>query len=199
MSLSSANRSSSYLIYTFAFKSLKLVGQIAGISLVIGQLTLVYLQSLPQLLPISKKVAYHNQTFYLEFATKPEELVKGLKFRSQLPKDCGMLFNLGKEYKKVPFWMFNVKIPLDIIYIQNGLVTTVIKNAPPCKKDCPIYYGSSATEVLELGANTSNIKVGDRLTFTNIQNRGQGAGSREQGAGSREQGAESRGRNQFKS
>jgi uncharacterized membrane protein (UPF0127 family) len=157
------------------------VGQIAGISLVIGQLTLVYLQSLPQLLPISKKLAYNNQTFYLEFATKPEELVKGLKFRSQLPKDCGMLFNLGKEYKKVPFWMFNVKIPLDIIYIQNGLVTTVIKNAPPCKKDCPIYYGISATEVLELGANTSNIKVGDRLTFTNIQNRGQGVGSREQG------------------
>ncbi|MDB9341566.1 MULTISPECIES: DUF192 domain-containing protein [Cyanophyceae] len=96
-------------------------------------------------------------------------MAKGLKFRATLPSDQGMLFKLGEQYHNVGFWMHQVRFTLDIIYLDDGVVTTVINNAQPCSQaPCTIYYGSSATKVLELPAGVSNIQFGDKLTFTNL-------------------------------
>ncbi|MCC5618616.1 DUF192 domain-containing protein [Nostoc sp. CHAB 5836] len=156
-------------LYAALFKLLNILGPIAGISIIVASSTIAYLQTRPQHLPITHTLTYHNRTFYLEVATKPVELEKGLKFRNHLPSDRGMLFNLGKEYKNVPFWMQQVKIPLDIIFLKDNVVTTVILNAPPCAKNpCPIYFGRVATQVLELSPGAIKIRVGERL---NIQPR----------------------------
>jgi hypothetical protein len=62
--------------------------------------------------------------------------------------------------------MEQVKIPLDIIFIKDSMVTTVIYNAPPCAKNpCPIYRGSVATQVLELPSGAVKIQVGDKLNI----------------------------------
>lgn len=152
-------------LYTVGFRLLNILGPVSGISIIVATSTLTYLQTRPQHLPITHTFTHNNRTWMLEVASTPEELEKGLKFRASLPSDRGMLFNLGKEYKDVPFWMFHVKIPLDIIYLKDNVVTTVIYNAPPCPKNpCPIYQGSIATHVLEL-APGSGIQVGDKLNI----------------------------------
>lgn len=153
-------------LYAQGLKLLNIGGPVAGISIILGTLTISYLQNRPQYLPITHTLIHNNRTFKLEVATTPEELEKGLKFRSSLKGDRGMLFNLGKEYKDVPFWMSQVKIPLDIIFLKDNVVTTVIHNAPPCTKNpCPIYKGRVATQVLELSPSATNIRVGDRLNI----------------------------------
>lgn len=152
-------------LYTAAFRLLNIAGPVAGVSIIVATSTLTYLQTRPQHLPVTHILTHNNRTFKLEVATTPEELEKGLKFRSSLPSDHGMLFVLGREYKDVPFWMFQVKIPLDIIFLKNNTVITVIRNAPPCPKNpCPIYKGSIATHVLELAPGT-DIQVGDKLNI----------------------------------
>lgn len=152
--------------YIVGLRILNIAGPIAGICLIIGMPTLAYIQTRPQQLPITQKFTHNGQTFYLEVATKPQELEKGLKFRASLPSNQGMLFKLGDQYKNVGFWMHQVRFPLDIIYLDNGVVTTVIHNAQPCSQaPCPVYFGSSATKVLELPTGELAIKVGDKLTF----------------------------------
>ncbi|RCJ42428.1 hypothetical protein A6770_34800 [Nostoc minutum NIES-26] len=153
-------------LYSEGLRLLNIGGPIAGISIIVASSSICYLQTRPQHLPITHTLTHNNQTFKLEVATTPEELEKGLKFRSSLKGDRGMLFVLGKEYKDVPFWMFQVKIPLDIIYLKNNVVTTVVYNAPPCTENpCPIYKGRVATLVLELAPGAANIRVGDRLNI----------------------------------
>ncbi|YAF99187.1 MAG: DUF192 domain-containing protein (plasmid) [Nodularia sp. CChRGM 3473] len=156
--------------YLMGLKVLNIAGPIAGICLIVGIPTLAYFQTRPQELPITHKFIHNEQTFYLEVATKPEELEKGLKFRTSLPSNRGMLFKLGYQYNNVGFWMHQVRFPLDIIYLDNGVVTTVIYNAQPCSQaPCPVYYGSSATKVLELPAGVINIQAGDKLNIENCQ------------------------------
>lgn len=155
--------------YLIGLKVLNIAGPIAGICLIIGMPTIAYLQTRPQQLPITRKLTHNGQTFYLEVAAKPDELAKGLKFRATLPSDQGMLFKLGEQYHNVGFWMHQVRFPLDIIYLDDGVVTTIINNAQPCSQaPCTIYYGSSATKVLELPAGVSNIQIGDKLYFENL-------------------------------
>lgn len=155
--------------YIMGLKILNIAGPIAGICLIIGMPTVAYLQTRPQQLPITKKFTHNGQTFYLEVATKPRELQKGLKFRASLPSNQGMLFKLGDQYENVGFWMHQVRFPLDIIYLDDGVVTTVINNAQPCSQaPCPVYFGSSATKVLELPAGISNIEIGDKLIFKHL-------------------------------
>ncbi|WGV29065.1 DUF192 domain-containing protein [Halotia branconii] len=153
-------------LYSAGFKLLNILGPVAGILIILASSTIAYLQTRPQHLPITHTLTHNSRTFHLEVATTPEELEKGLKFRSSLPRDRGMLFKLGKEYKDVPFWMSQVKIPLDIIFLKDNVVTTVIHNAPPCAKNpCPIYKGSMATQVLELSPGVAKIQVGERLNI----------------------------------
>ena len=158
-------------LYVAGFKILNILGPIAGISIIVASLTIAYLQTRPQHLPLTHTFTHKKQTFYLEVASTTEELEKGLKFRSSLKSDHGMLFKLGKEYKNVPFWMSKVKIPLDIIFLKDNVVTTVIYNAPPCTQNpCPIYKGSVATQVLELRPGTVNIQVGEKLDIQPFAN-----------------------------
>ncbi|MDZ8264269.1 DUF192 domain-containing protein [Nostoc sp. ChiQUE01b] len=155
--------------YALVFKVIKIAGPFLGLSLILGAVANWYLQSSPQQLPLKYKLIQGERTFYLESASLPEELHKGLKFRTFLTSDKGMLFNLGRRHTNAGFWMYKVQIPLDIIYLDNGVVTKVIDNVLPCpKQPCPVYYASSATHVLELRAGQAkqvHIRPGIRLKF----------------------------------
>jgi uncharacterized membrane protein (UPF0127 family) len=56
----------------------------------------------------------------VEIADTPEKRQVGLMFREKLEKNSGMLF-VFEEEQYVNFWMKNMKIPLDIIFISESL------------------------------------------------------------------------------
>jgi uncharacterized membrane protein (UPF0127 family) len=145
------------------FKLLNILGSAAGIVLAVGMLIYAYIQTRPQYLPVTALLSYKGENFYLETAVSQDQLTRGLKFRSRLESNHGMLFKLGRLYTHVPFWMFQTHIPLQIVFLKDNLVTTVISHAVPCANPCPIYYGQQANQVIELPINTVNFRVGDRL------------------------------------
>ncbi len=73
-------------------------------------------------------------------ADTPEERMRGLMFRKSLGQKEGMFFVFPQEGFK-GFWMKNTYIPLDIIFISEDLkVSSVVKDARPCKGDhCNTY------------------------------------------------------------
>ncbi len=97
----------------------------------------------------------------------------GMMFRDSLDKDRGMLFVHPSE-TNVPYWMYQVRIPLDIIWMDHQRrIVEISANTPACtsksSRDCPGYGGhEKARYVLELaagGAAIYGLKVGDRLDF----------------------------------
>ncbi|MEM7552615.1 MAG: DUF192 domain-containing protein [Cyanobacteria bacterium P01_A01_bin.84] len=131
-----------------------------------------YLSTRPQHLEVEATTTINGTTIELEVADTPEELSRGLKFRKELPQNRGMLFDLGKRHENVPFWMHQVKIPLDIIYLDNGIITHIAANSLPCNtanpQGCPIYKAPSATHVIELNggkADELNLKVGEKINI----------------------------------
>jgi uncharacterized protein len=119
-----------------------------------------------QSLPISAEVTIGQQTIGLEVAATPMEQQIGLMARTSLAQDRGMLFPFNPA-RGVNFWMKNTLIPLDIIYLYQGVVKE-IHSAPPCASEpCPTYPSQTTIDqVIELGvgqAEVLGLKVGDRL------------------------------------
>jgi uncharacterized membrane protein (UPF0127 family) len=99
--------------------------------------------------------------------------MRGMMFRDSLAKDRGMLFVHPKE-ENVPYWMYQVRIPLDIIWMDHDRkIVEISANTPACtsntSRDCPSYGGhEKARYVLELaggGAGMYGLHVGDTLNF----------------------------------
>jgi uncharacterized protein len=83
----------------------------------------------------------------------------GLMYRDGLCEHCGMLF-MFKEEGKIAFWMKNMKIPIDIIFLNKDWEAVgIFRDVPPCAADpCTTYSPeSNAKYVLELKANSSQV------------------------------------------
>ena len=108
-----------------------------------------------------------NNCILLELAKTKEELSNGLMFREKLDENAGMLFDYGSP-KYVNIWMLNTLIPLDIIFINNGIILKIIEHAQPCKAlPCKIYNSEyPVNKVLEINSGKSkkmNLKIGQKL------------------------------------
>lgn len=108
-----------------------------------------------------------GQTIYLEIAQTPEEQAIGLMYRTSLADDRGMLFPFDPP-QRVGFWMKNVPISLDIIFLRNSKVINIAANAPSCTHEpCPIYPSVTAIDqVVELRGGRAaalGLKLGDTL------------------------------------
>jgi len=108
-----------------------------------------------------------------EVVTSKFDMSRGMMFRDSLAADRGMLFIHG-EPGLFPYWTYQVRIPLDMIWLdQNRLITEIVPNAEPCKMDsaskCPHFGGNKRSlYILELNAGAAakhNLKPGDRLDF----------------------------------
>jgi hypothetical protein len=87
-------------------------------------------------------------------ARSPAAQERGLKFRDSLGETDGMLFVLGRRDRHA-FWMQDVRIPLDIAWIdERWSVVDLASDLPPCPAaPCPIYAPSApARYVLEVRA-----------------------------------------------
>jgi uncharacterized protein len=126
---------------------------------------------LAQFLPVAATAQIADRKIALEVTRTPAEQAKGLMYRQALPDDLGMLFNFFPA-RPVAFWMKNVPVALDMVFIHNDKVVAIAESATPCAKEpCPIYptEGIIADRVIELRAGLTKeigLKIGDRITVT---------------------------------
>lgn len=107
-----------------------------------------------------------------EVKIRPFDMQRGMMFRDALPQGEGMLF-IHAEPGNYPYWMYNVRIPLDIIWLDaNRRIVEISADTPPCKtraSECPTYGGKARSQyVLEIGGGEAaryGLKVGDTLVF----------------------------------
>ncbi|QLE58643.1 DUF192 domain-containing protein [Nostoc sp. TCL26-01] len=131
--------------------------------------------NLGQTLPISAKATVPNGTIIeLEVARTSEQQQMGLMYRPALPENRGMLFPFASP-QPIKFWMKNVPVALDMVFLQNGVVKYIEAAAPPCAKEpCPIYGPDIPIDaVIELRAGRAaelNLRSGDsiKIEFPNI-------------------------------
>jgi uncharacterized membrane protein (UPF0127 family) len=77
-----------------------------------------------------------------------------------------MLFRFGDIHRS--FWMKDCIIPLDMIFIRDGVVTSIAHMCPPCSGDaCPSYKGIGE-DVIEVEGGVCRdlgIGAGDRVKY----------------------------------
>ncbi|NJN86735.1 MAG: DUF192 domain-containing protein [Leptolyngbyaceae cyanobacterium SL_7_1] len=122
-----------------------------------------------QILPISAQAIVAGQRVQLEVAQTPAQQAMGLMFRPALPDDRGMLFPLG-SLRPTQFWMRNVPVPLDMIFLRDDEVVAIEASAPPCTTAvCPVYGPTTPiNQVIELRGGRAaelGLQVGDRVTI----------------------------------
>ncbi len=121
-----------------------------------------------QMLPIGAEVIVGGEAIALEVTRTPQQQALGLMYRKSLPANRGMLFSFDQpRYPR--FWMKNVEISLDMIFLRDGEVKAIAANVPPCTTTpCPIYGPQTPIDqVIELRggrASELGLKVGDRVT-----------------------------------
>lgn len=112
----------------------------------------------------------------VETMARPEDMMRGMMFRESLPENRGMLFVHGSP-GLYPYWMHQVKVPLDIIWLDhNKRIVEIVPGAPPCpvtgkeaQERCPNFGGHQPSQyVVELASGMvrkHNLKFGDGLAF----------------------------------
>lgn len=114
-----------------------------------------------------------GQKVVAETMRRDIDQMRGMMFRDALAKDRGMLF-VHTADENHPYWMYQVRIPLDIIWMNHERrIVEISANAPPCPsksaRECPSFGGhEKARYVLELaggGAAQYGLRVGDVLNF----------------------------------
>ncbi|MFN7938701.1 MAG: DUF192 domain-containing protein [Bryobacteraceae bacterium] len=114
-----------------------------------------------------------GQLVQAEVLTRREDMMSGMMFRSTLAPDRGLLFVHSKP-GRFSYWMHNVKVPLDIIWMDTEHnIVEVSANTPPCLDSdpvrCPHFGGAEDSQfVLELAAGMAEkygLRKGIKLSF----------------------------------
>jgi len=112
----------------------------------------------------------NGQKIRAEVELTEADMQKGMMFRDSLARDRGMLF-LHEKPGYYPYWMFQCKISLDIIWMDSDhRIVEISANTPPCPaKPCPNYGGHRpARYVLELAggeAQRQGLGSGQAIEF----------------------------------
>lgn len=124
-------------------------------------------QNTGQMLPIAAQAEIGGERILLEVTRTPRQQQLGLMYRPELPPDRGMLFSFDPP-RPVGFWMKNVKIHLDMIFLSDGEVQAIAADVPPCTAEpCPTYGPAVPIDrVIELRGGRAaelGLEVGDRV------------------------------------
>lgn len=100
------------------------------------------------------------------------DMARGMMFRDSLAPDRGMLF-FHAQPGNYAYWMYQVRIPLDIIWMDaNRRIVEISANTPPCKtkaSECPSYGGKATAQyVLELAGGMAakyGLQQGELIRF----------------------------------
>lgn len=132
--------------------------------------------SLPSRAPSANAaVTYHQLTFLpvnasikAEIAATEPAREKGLMFRTSLDKNSGMIFYFEQTGYHA-FYMYNTRIPLTVIFLNESLRIVDIQEMAPCLEQnpfaCPTYTPRArckyAIEVNQEFVREHGIKNGD--------------------------------------
>jgi uncharacterized protein len=126
-----------------------------------------------QLLPVSATAEMAGEVFELEVASNPQQQALGLMFRSELPANRGMLFPFASP-RRARFWMKDVPVPLDMVFLRNGEVIAIAAEAPPCQAEPCDTYGPDSEivdQVIELRSGRAaeiGLAEGDTVTIREL-------------------------------
>lgn len=124
--------------------------------------------------PSTKYVTISGKIIDVEIANNQALRNKGLSGRTALGVNSGMLFVFESKSVNASFWMKDMLIPLDLIWIENGNVIRIDKNIKPpapgtSDSQLSVYTISTPIDyVLEVNAgftDQNNIKVGDSVAL----------------------------------
>ena len=126
-----------------------------------------------QQLPTTAIALISDTTIQLEVAQTPQQQAIGLMFRESLADDRGMLFPFANE-RMARFWMKNVPISLDMIFLNGDRVVGIALDVPPCKAEpCPVYGPNALVDgVIELRggrAQELTVEVGDTIEIQSLE------------------------------
>jgi uncharacterized membrane protein (UPF0127 family) len=107
------------------------------------------------------------QHITIEIADNQEQRAQGMMYRTSMEEEQGMLFI--HDYPEVQsYWMKNVKVPLDIIYVgENKQIVTIYQGVMPYSQKT-IPSTAEALYVVEVNAGFTgrhNIEEGDFIDF----------------------------------
>ena len=119
-----------------------------------------------------KLVSFSNgQQIVAEVVSTEISREKGLSDRDYIDQDNGMLFIFDTP-GLYPFWMKNMRFPIDIVWIENDTVIGFEENIQPENPPIRSYRPELPVDkVLELKSGTVElfkIKIGDKLDITTI-------------------------------
>ena len=121
------------------------------------------------LVPVTITAAGQTHRFDVEVVRSPEEQKQGLKLRTALPANGGMLFPFDKP-RIATFWMQDTLIPLDMFFIRaDGSIDRIAENTIPQSLE-PVTSGGEVSAVLELAGGTAarlNIDETAKVTWEN--------------------------------
>lgn len=109
----------------------------------------------------------------VEVAGTPAEHIKGLSGRKLLEENHGMLFVFEQEGSP-SFWMYDMRFPLDILWINNGRIVYIHENVPhpdpgTAASELPVYRPPvKITHVLEVNAGWAKeheVQIGDIVRY----------------------------------
>ncbi len=140
--------------------------------------TSVSRQETPLELPSSQGqfVKINDTTIFVDIAKSESETQRGLSGRKPLEENQGLLFVFNNNSFS-GFWMKDMLFPIDIIWITNGKIVGIEKDAQPEPgkplSQLKIYYPPEAINfVLEVNAGSSDkfgIKIGDSIDLSHVQ------------------------------
>jgi uncharacterized protein len=121
----------------------------------------------------TKTVSINDTKILALVADSSEKQALGLGKRTNLEKNSGMLFPFNPK-QDPSFWMKDMLIPIDIIWISDGNIVKIDQDVPNLPigtsddKLADYSAGLPIDYVLEVNAgfcSKNNIKVGDELVF----------------------------------
>ncbi len=107
-------------------------------------------------------ISINKNKFNVKTVFSPKHTQNGMMGKKFDDNFNGMLFLMSDGPHC--FWMKNCIIPLDIIYIEDGRITEIHHDCPPCKSDDCTNYCGEGDFILEVKGGTckkNGIKVGD--------------------------------------
>ncbi len=121
------------------------------------------------LFPKEKVLKIKDAAITVEVADTSGKRAKGLSGRNSIDENKGMLF-VFDESGYYSFWMKDILISLDFVWISKGQIVQINENVRPEDYPPPKFFTpkSPVDSVLEVNAGTVkrfNLQVGDKISF----------------------------------
>jgi uncharacterized membrane protein (UPF0127 family) len=119
--------------------------------------------------PAFYQVRAGSRVFTVRAAVSPAEKQLGLMYTENLQRDNGLLLIFKRE-QRVPIWMKNMLIPIDVAWIASSGEVVDKKSLPICRNDpCQTYIPKMpANYVLEVAVGSFPLNIGDRVEILKV-------------------------------